>query len=133
MGHAVKRESLPADFLQYRKVGPGKYYKYNPVLGIHSTLWILKSASGRAGEVDIHTMHEQDVGEVLDLNVMQQNNHAGFKGQDMYQGTRIPMVEYRKIMKRCGFVPGQGYDQKKFRQILNDSDYSKLRCVPGKI
>ena len=127
----VKQSSLPADFASYRRVGPGKYIKFNPLLGITTKLWI--TASSKSGKVDIHTLHTQNVEDILDLNVKQQNDFSGYRGKEGYQATRIPMVEYQQIMKRCGFKPGQGYDHKKFRQILNDSDYSKLRTVPGKI
>lgn len=109
----------------FRRAGPGLYVKWNPVLGIRTTV--------RFEGALMHVRHEQRVDDVLDLNVAQQNDFAGYRGKELVQATRIPLVEHRKIMARCGFVPGQGYDVKKFRQIVNDRDFCKFRTVPGNI
>lgn len=111
--------------LTFHQIGPGTYQKWNELLGIRTTI---KFQDGK-----IHVKHEQRIDDVLDLNVAQQNNFYSFKGVDSFQGTRIPLVEHRKIMKQCGYQQGKGYDQKKFKQIVNDRDNYKFRTVPGKI
>lgn len=111
--------------LSFRQIGPGTYVKWNPVLGIRTTV---RFESGVC-----HVKHEQRVDDVLDLNVAQQNNFEGFRGKDLVQAARIPLVEHRKIMARCGFAPGAGYDVKKFKQILNDRDFCKFKTIPGKL
>lgn len=111
--------------LSFRHIGAGLYVKWNPLLGIRTTV--------RFENGLMHVKHEQRVDDVLDLNIAQQNDFAGYRGKDLVQATRIPMVEHRKIMARCGFEPGAGYDVKKFKQIINDRDYSKFKTVPGKI
>lgn len=111
--------------LSFRQIGAGLYVKWNPLLGIRTTV--------RFENGLMHVKHEQRVDDVLDLNVAQQNDFTGYRGKDLVQATRIPMVEHRKIMARCGFEPGAGYDVKKFKQIINDRDYSKFKTVPGKI
>lgn len=113
-----------------RKIGPGTYQRYNHKLGILTTM-LIEHLPGGAKKV--HVKQEQRVDDILDFNVKQQNEHKGFKGDGLHQVTRIPAVEYRKIMERCGFQPGHGYDKKKFRQILNDRDYYKLKTVSGRI
>jgi hypothetical protein len=71
---------------------------------------------------------------IIDDNVARQNDFAGYsKGMEAYNAIRAPMPVWQQIMKACGFKQGHGYDQKKFRQIANDSDYSKLKVIPGKI
>ena len=115
----------------YEKVGNGHFVKWNPLLGIKSTLLI--EPSGIAGKVNVTTRREQYVGDILDLNVKQQNDFSGYKGKELFQGSRIPIVQHQRIMEKCGFKPGQGYDEKKFRQILNDRDFYKLKTVPGKL
>ncbi|MGE3476968.1 MAG: hypothetical protein AB7H70_14295 [Rhodospirillaceae bacterium] len=111
--------------LSFRQIGPGLYVKWNPVLGIRTTV--------RFENGLMHVKHEQRVDDVLDLNVAQQNDFTGYRGKELVQATRIPMIEHRKIMERCGFQAGAGYDLKKFKQILNDRDYCKFKTVPGKI
>lgn len=111
----------------FRKAGDGVFQRYNAVLGILST-YHFDHASGK-----VSVRQEQRIDDILDFNVMQQNEHRGFKGDGLHQATRIPTVEYWKIMKQCGFTPGQGYDERKFRQILNDRDNYKLKTVPGRI
>lgn len=117
--------------LAFKQVAPGTYVKWNPVLGIRTTMWITPSST--PGKVDVHTKHEQRVDEILDMNVKLANDFSGYKGKELVQATRIPITEHRKIMKQCGFQAGQGYDQKRFARILNDPEFSKFKVVPGKI
>ena len=124
--------TMAAKAAQFVQIGPKTYRKYNPLTGIRTTVQF----SGNGDEYAMHIKHETELNvqsDMLDLNVAQANDFSGYKGRDMFQATRIPLVEYQKIMKRCGHVPGQGHDEKKFKQILNSNEYSKLRCVPGKI
>lgn len=70
----------------------------------------------------------------LDRNVAMQNAaKASFRDDYVTQAASLPIAVHRQIMAACGFQPGQGYDEKKFRAILNDRDYYKLKCVPGKL
>ena len=118
-----------ARIAEFKVVGPGHYVKYNPLLGIKTTVVLEGSGETRT----MHVKHEQEVEDILDLNVAQQNDFSGYKGKELVQATRIPMIEHRKIMERCGFQAGHGYDEKVFKRLLNDSDYSKFKVVPGKI
>lgn len=111
--------------LSFKKIGAGIYQKWNAAQGIRTTIHF-------DGD-KIHVKHEQPVAEVLDMNVKLANDFTGYKGKELVLATRIPITEHRKIMKQCGFQPGHGYDQKKFAKIVNGSDYSKFKTVPGKI
>lgn len=111
--------------LSFRQIGPGLYVKWNPTLGVRTTVHFENGL--------IHVKHEQRIDDVLDLNIAQQNAFDGYRGKDLVQATRIPMVEHRKIMQACGFQPGHGYDVKAFKRIVNDRDYCKFKTVPGKV
>lgn len=111
--------------LSFKRVSDNLYVKWNEVLGIKTTIHF----DGPA----IHVKHEQRVDLLLDANTSQANDFTGYKGKEMVQATRIPMVEHRKIMDRCGFKPGQGYDEKKFKQIVNDRDNYRFKTIPGNI
>ena len=77
----------------------------------------------------------QRVDPVIDQNKAQANDWRGWGARENKNGAivcRIPDVEYNKIMQRCGFKAGQ-YDRKKFKQILNDSDYSAFRTGGGRL
>lgn len=126
-----KTDVYSHDGVSYVQVGIGRYVKHNPILGVTSYLTV--EPSGKPGKVNVHVRHEQRVDDTLDLNVYQQNEFRSFKGMDGYQATRIPLVEHRKIMQQCGFQAGHGYDEKKFKQIVNDSDFRKFKIVPGRI
>lgn len=115
---------------QWVQIGRGTYQKYNPTLGIRTT--VRMEESGVPGKINLHTKHEQYVGGIIELNKRQQNDFKGFKGDLMTQVARIPLVEHRKIMQRCGLERGQ-YDQKKFRQILNDPDYKYFKTIDKKL
>lgn len=121
-----------ARYAGFRTIGPGQYQKFNPLTGIRTTVTFTGSGDEKAMHVKRETaLQVQNA--ILDMNVAEQNNFKGFKGVDIYQATRIPLIEHEKIMQRCGHVPGQGYDEKKFKQIVNDIDYRKLKVVPGRI
>jgi len=80
-----------------------------------------------------HEQPKQLIQGVLDMNIARQNDFTGFKGKEMYQATSLPIAIHEQIKKKCGFQPGHGYDEKKFRQIINDRDNYKLKTVPGRI
>jgi hypothetical protein len=116
----------------FQWVGLGTYRKYNALTGIRTTVQF----TGTGDKRSMHVKHETELNrqaEILDLNVAQQNSFSGYKGKELVQGTRIPLLEHRKIMQQCGYQPGHGYDEKKFKAIINSNEYSKFRTVPGKI
>jgi hypothetical protein len=116
--------------LSYKQIGPGHYVKWNDALKIRTTL---KFEGDK-----IHVRHDQPkwvMQTILDDNVSLQNSFSrkSYKGQELYQGARIPLPVFMQLRKESGFVPGQGYDEKKFRSLLNDRDYYKLKVTPDKI
>lgn len=117
--------------LRFTRIGPGTYQKWNAILGVRTTVTFDRDSR------KIHVRHEQPralVDAVLARNVVMQNDFKGRFGADVItQTTSLPIAVHRQIMAACGFQPGRGYDEKKFRAILNDRDYYKLKCVPGKI
>lgn len=129
MKNHVAELTKAAQAASFVQVGPGTYQKWNPALGIRTTV-IFKDGF-------MHVRHEQPkqlIADILDLNVKRQNDFKGYgKGDDMFQATSLPWAIHKQVMAKCGFKEGQGYDIKKFKQIMNDSDYSKLKVVPGKI
>lgn len=121
---------MAARLARFRVVGPGHYVKYNPLTRITTTVRI----EGKGPTRNMHVRHDQEVQELLDLNVARQNDFNGYRNKDLFQATSIPLIEHRKIMERCGKDQKTGeYDEKKFKRILNDSDYRKFKTVPGKI
>ncbi len=121
--------------LSFKRTGPGTYQKWNAVLGVRTTITFVPARDG--GGRKIHVRHDQPrqvIADVLDRNVAMQNDFKGRYGGDLItQTASLPIVVHSQIMAQCGFQPGQGYDEKKFRAILNDRDNYKLKCVPGKI
>jgi hypothetical protein len=104
------------------------YTKYEPMTGIRTTVTF--DHKGKA----MHVRHDQDVTAIIELNKIRQNEHRGsFKGELLSQVTSIPMLEHKKIMEKCGYVKGQGYDEKKFKQILNDPDYRYFKTVNARL
>lgn len=116
----------------FQTIGAGQYQKYNPLTGIRTTVTFTGTGDQKAMHVKRETALQVQSA-ILDMNVAQQNDFKGFKGVEVYQATRIPLIEHEKIMKACGHQPGQGYDVKKFKSIVNDIDYRKLKVVPGRI
>lgn len=120
------------DFGGFTYIGPGTYQKWDSVLGIRTTV----KFEGEGDQKLVHVRHEQPkqvIQDILDLNVARQNAFSGYGGDMMHQTSSIPLTVHSQIMKQCGNIPGVGYDQKKFSQILNDRDYYKLKTVPGRI
>lgn len=95
------------------------------------TIW------GHGDQKLMNVKHEQPkwvTETIIDDNVARQNDFSGYTpGMEAYNAIRAPMPVWQQIMKKCGFKQGQGYDEKKLKQIVNDSDYSKLKVVPGRI
>lgn len=116
----------------FSHIGPGVYQKWDPVMLIRTTV----TFTGKGEKKIMHVRREQPdwVGKVIiDDNVARQNDFAGYSKMDGgYHGARIPLPMWGQIMTACGHSQGE-YDQKKFKRILNDPDYAKLRTVPGKI
>jgi|GEM_PF-6111810 len=84
------------------------------------------------GDGTIRVRKTQRVDAVLDLNQAQANAFGGYRGKSMVCTSRVPMVEWGKLMNRCGRENGE-YDDKKLRQILNDSDNRAFKTVPGQV
>jgi hypothetical protein len=114
----------------YQVLGPGRYRKYDPLTRITTDIYV----EGTGPTRNMHVRHTQDAEAILELNVARQNDFSGYKGKEMFQATSIPLIEHRKIMALCGKDKKTGeYDEKRFKRIVNDSDYSKFKVVPGKI
>ena len=118
----------------YQRIAPRTYQRWDPVLLKRTTVQF----EGSGEKLLMHVKIDQPpwVGKIiLDNNVDLQNNFKGYgKGDGFYQATCIPAhVYWGQIMPKCGFQPGHGYDEKKFKQIVNDRDNYKLKVVPGKI
>lgn len=117
--------------LSFDRIGPNTYRKWNPILGVRTTL-TFDRANGR-----IHVRHDQPralIDAVLERNVALQNGaKRSFKDDYVIQTASLPIAVHRQIMTQCGFQPGHGYDEKKFRAILNDRDNYKLKCAPGRL
>lgn len=121
--------------LEYKKVGPGHWRKWNPLMGIYSTLRANYDSRGKVVSIT-HAIEQPDwvLQQILDRNVAMQNSWKGkFGGDVITQTSSLPIAVHQQIMAQCGFQKGQGYDEDKFRKILNDRDYYKLKCVPGKL
>lgn len=115
---------------EYRKIAPNVYRKWNPLTQIRTTITYF----WEAGVKKMHVRHDQPkqfIQTVLDSNVDMQNSFKGYKHDIITQTTRLPIAVHAQIMDQCGFKAGQGYDEKKFKQILNDRDNYKLKTVPG--
>lgn len=130
-----KKTGRPIDG-EFKKVGSGRWAKWNPILRIRTVLEV-SEYDGRGQPLAFRVYRQQpreDIEAILDLNVQTQNSWKGRYGADLgTQTTRIPIVIEQQIKEKCGFIPGQGYDEKKFRQIVNDRDYYKLKTVTGRI
>lgn len=120
-----------AHALDFVQVAPNVYRKWNAILGLRTTV-TFDNVNGK-----IHVRHDQPkklITAVLDRNVSMQNDWKGKFGADLItQTTSMPIAVHSQIMKQCGHKPGQGYDEKKFKQIINDRDNYKLKTVPGRI
>jgi hypothetical protein len=83
----------------------------------------------------IRVRKTQRVDAVLDLNKEQANSFSGYRGKDWVCTSRVPTVEWNKLVKASGGTPGvdADYDRDKMRKILNDADYRAFKTVPGKI
>ncbi len=77
----------------------------------------------------------QRVDAMLDLNKEQANTFSGYRGKDWVCTSRVPLVEWNKLITASGGTPGVDgeYDREKMRKILNDADYRAFKTVPGKI
>lgn len=109
------------------------YQKWDPVMLKRVTV----TFEGRGEKKLMHVKIDQPdwVGKIiLENNVELQNNFQGYgKGDGFYHATCMPMPIWNQVMQKCGFEKGHGYDEKKFKQIVNDRDNYKLKVVPGRI
>jgi hypothetical protein len=88
-----------------------------------------------AGDGTIRVRKTQRVDAVLDLNKDQANAFSGYRGKDWVCTSRVPMVEWNKLVAASGGALGvtPEYDRERMRKILNDADYRAFKTVPGKI
>lgn len=78
----------------------------------------------------------QDIDPVLQTNQAQYNDtdeRARFKSETMNKVASIPMIAYQEIKKETGVDILDPNQSKEMRNILNDSDYRKLRTRPCKL
>jgi len=126
---------MPGQFKLISKNGDVSVYrKWDSVLQTRVTV----TFSGKGEQKLMHVKLEQPtsvIDTILDNNVSLQNSFAGYgKGDGFYHATSIPLPIYNQLMVQCGQDRKTGeYDEKKFKGIVNGSDYSKLRVVPGRI
>ena len=106
------------------------YYRKNAETGVMTWMKFVRNINGT---FDITVKKTQDVEEILELNVIKQNDFTGYGNKMMVQTTAVPLVMHGKLMERCGYQPGHGYDEKQYKKILNDADYRKLKTIPGKL
>lgn len=116
--------------MDYRKTEKHVFEKVDPRTRV-KTRMIFDHASGEIKVQKIQDPHA--VQALVDMNKEARDSHRRYNGNGMTKVSSIPLVEWQKIMARCGNQPGIGYDQEKFRKIINDGDYAKLRTVPGRI
>ena len=139
-GKEIKQREIPRDprlkgkgggYKLISDDGYGKrvYRDYDPVTGILAEMtrnhdgsvthrrWQNVDALGLAGKVSVDGY---------------QKHHK----RKMERQCIIPILEHQKIMERCGWKPGTNiadYDQKKFDQIINDSNGPVIKTRPGRI
>lgn len=111
--------------------GYGKrvYRDYDPRTGILSQM--IREADGT-----IKHNRWQNVDALGDFAKMARDNFKPHSGKAMQQQCIIPALQHAEIMKRCGWKPGTSmadYDQKKFDQIINDSNEAVIKTRPGRI
>ncbi|MDX2143020.1 MAG: hypothetical protein SFV19_06675 [Rhodospirillaceae bacterium] len=77
----------------------------------------------------------QRVDRVLDANAVQAGTFSGYRGKDWVCTSRVPLVEWTKLLTACGAAPGRApeYDRERMRKILNDADYRAFKTVPGRV
>ena len=90
-----------------------------------------------------HVNKEITVGKILPkeiaetavkLNKQKQNDFDGYKNKQMVQEYSVPQMLHQQIKEQSGLEHRTGkYDTKKYKQILDDSDYKYLKTVPHKI
>lgn len=113
-------------------LGPGHYRKWNPQTMILTTVRF----TGEGEKKTMHVRREQPswvTNAIIEDNVARQNDFKGYGNDEFYHGVRAPMPVWQQIMEKSGFIAGQGYDEKKFKSIVNDRDFYKLKIAPGRI
>lgn len=109
--------------------GKRVYRDYDAVTGILSQLT-------RDYDGSIKHQRWQNVEALGTFGKLVQENFKPHSQKKMQQQCIIPALEHQKIMERCGWKPGTSmsdYDQKKFDQIINDSNEAVIKTRPGKI
>lgn len=83
----------------------------------------------------IRVRKTQRVDAVLDLNKEQANSFSGYHGKGWVCTSRVPNVEWNKLVMASGGRPGQNaeYDRDRMRKFINDADYRAFKTIPGKV
>lgn len=83
----------------------------------------------------IRVRKTQRVDAVLELNKDQAGAFTGYRGKDWVCTSRVPVVEWNKLVTASGGTPGveADYDREKMRKFLNDADYRAFKTVPGRV
>lgn len=124
-------EPTPNPQGNYKRIGPRTYQKYDPVMGVRTTIWIEDAGNGK---VNIKKRHEQRTDDIIALNKLQANSFGGFKQNLMTQTARVPVTIWSDFMRKCGQDKRTGeYDKKRLTRILNDSDYKHLKTVDKRL
>jgi hypothetical protein len=106
--------------------GDTTYLKENPLTGIRTYLTF--TADGL-----VKVTKTQRVDRIVDRNVRAQNDFRGFKATPMVQIASVPWVVDQQLKTMAGFDPvTKEYDRDRYNSLL-DTDYQKLKTIPGKI
>lgn len=116
----------------FQKIAHNTYRRWDPVLQKRVTVTFEGTGERKLMHVKIE-QPKQLIQDILDMNVEQQNSFAGYGNAEGFQAFRMSPQVYQQIMEKCGHQPGKGYDEKKFKSILNDRDYYKLKTIPGRV
>ena len=105
--------------------------RYDPESGVET--WVQKEPRSDGGYA-LHVMEVQkNIPEILDHNAKIKSAQGSdwTKRKHGAVVASVPIAIDNELKRQCGLEGGE-YDKKKYRQLINDSDYSKLRTVDGK-
>jgi hypothetical protein len=118
--------SLAGYRLYHDAGGDRTYLKENPITGIRTYLTF-------ASDGTIRVKKTQRVDKIIDRNVSAQNDFTGYRGKQFIMTSSVPLVVDKQLKEQSGFDPvTKEYDENRYNALL-DSDYSKLKTIPGKL
>ena len=98
---------------------------YDALTGVE--VWIKREGS------KLHVREMQRVDDIIEHNNKARAEWSGWSNNKAGAVTAsIPNVIWQKMIRACGY-DGSDYDRKKYRKMLNDSDYSKFKIASGRI